>query len=82
MESCQNLKVHINRLKGQLDALSRRLESETSCDDLVHLTLSAAKSFDSLKAKLVEGYLKQKMLKKGTEASDKELKTLLKLLKS
>ncbi len=80
MNKCINVVAHINRLEGQLRALSTKLEAGSSCDDLVHLTLSASKSFDSLKAKIIEGYLKQNLIKNSKKV-DYELQSLLKLIK-
>lgn len=82
MKSCKNIKNHINRLEGQLRALSHTLESESSCEALVHLTLSASKSFDSLKAKIFEAYLNENILKRKSPRLSAEVATLTRLIKS
>jgi DNA-binding FrmR family transcriptional regulator len=84
MKTCKELVPHISRLEGQLASLKKKIEAEDSCTDIVRLALSAAKSFDSLKAKLVEGYILLELMNgediKASESDD--LKELLKLIKA
>ena len=82
MKDCKEIADHISRLEGQLKSLKNKVTDASSCEDVVHITLSTSKSFDSLKAKLVEGILRQKFLKKQTASSNKELESLLKIIKS
>lgn len=76
MDHCKKVQNHISRVKGQLDALSRYIDEGRECADLVHLFVSVSSSVDSLKAKIVEGYLAQ------TSVKDDELQPILKLIKS
>lgn len=84
MKTCKELVPHISRLEGQLASLKRKIEAEESCSDIVRLALSASKSFDSLKSKLVEGYVKLELLNgkdiKSSQSGD--FNELLKLIKA
>ena len=82
MKSCQNITSHIRRLEGQLGALSRRIESDADCAELVHLFMSTSKSFDSLKAKIIESYLRENVVEKSSTKLDKDIDSLMKLIKS
>jgi DNA-binding FrmR family transcriptional regulator len=54
---CKAAIDHISRLQGQLETLKRKIESESPCEEIVPLALSAAKSFDGLRAKIVRGFV-------------------------
>lgn len=67
-QDCKAILSHISRLEGQLRRLKIDIEEDSSCQNIVQLSLSAAKSFDSLRAKIIEAYI-QKHFVEGTKAS-------------
>ncbi len=83
-ENCKPVIDHLKRLQGQLNTFQKYLEEGRDCHDVLHLAISATKSFDSLKAKVVEGFIKEEVLeKKELGAENAELlAALMKLVKS
>jgi DNA-binding FrmR family transcriptional regulator len=81
---CRAAVNHISRLQGQLESLKRKIESESSCEEIVPLALSAAKSFDGLRAKIVQGFVSEMCFsdKDMTAAEKAQFDQLLKLIKS
>lgn len=73
---CKKVIAHVSRLQGQLETLKNYLDSGKSCDEVVHIMLSATKSFDSLKAKVVESYLHVELCK-SDKACVKDIEQLL-----
>jgi DNA-binding FrmR family transcriptional regulator len=81
---CQPLISHISRLQGQLEKLKSELESNASCDKITHLALSASKSFDSLRASILEQFVQDHLLSgKSPDIEEwKHFQQLLKLVKA
>ena len=81
--TCAPLIAHINRLEGQLRTLKNNIEANAECSTIVQLALSASKSFDSLRAKLVEEYVKEHFIKNVTLSKSDwdDFSTMLKLIK-
>jgi DNA-binding FrmR family transcriptional regulator len=71
-DSCKELLTHISRLEGQLRALKTVIEGEGECEKVVHLGLSASKSFDALRTKVVEAYLREHILEGKTLSTKRE----------
>lgn len=61
MESPQkDLTAHINRIIGQLETLKKYIQDKKKdCHDVTNLTISASRSFDTLRSKILENYLKE-----------------------
>lgn len=80
---CKALTDHINRLQGQLNKLKEEIVAEAGCEKIAHLGLSAAKSFDSLRAKIVEGYIQSELIGETSLPQKKQqgLDHILKLVK-
>ena len=73
---------HIHRIQGQLRKLEEIVNNESDCTQIAHLTTSVAKSFDSLRAKTLEGYILQNMIDPDQqETAYHQLKTILNLYK-
>ena len=55
---------HLNRISGQIAGLKKLIEADGSCFDIAQLTTSVAKSFDSLRAKTLEGFILNHLLER------------------
>ena len=83
MNDCKKIIDHISRLEGQLRSLRNQLEKEKSCEKLVPLALSATKSFDSLRAKMLENFVQNQLLESDPSVKKWEnFQQLLKLIKA
>ncbi|MBD3270200.1 metal-sensing transcriptional repressor [Candidatus Peregrinibacteria bacterium] len=78
-ERCKALVDHISRIQGQLDTLKKYINNNQSCEDITLLTSSVTKSFDSVRKKIVEGYIIEEILSK--KIYSKSHKTVLENLK-
>lgn len=74
---------HLNRIQGQIETLKTYLEEDRSCGDIAQLTTSIAKSFDSLRAKTLEGFILNEFLegKKVPQAQMEKLNKIINLYK-
>ncbi len=83
-DDCKKVVAHINKLQGQLNAFKKYFEEGRKCGETMHLAVSTVKSFDSLKAKIVQGFVTQELLKgKPLSPADKEiLEKLISLIKA
>lgn len=81
---CKEVVNHISRLEGQLRRLKNDIESNQSCEKIVQLSLSSAKSFDSLRAKIITAYIEQNVLPDASASVDlqKDLQKLYSLIKA
>ena len=70
---------HINRIQGQIETLKRYIEGDKSCEEISSLTTSIAKSFDTLRARTLRGFIKYDLLE-GKELTEKRFEQLEKLL--
>lgn len=70
---------HINRIQGQIETLKKYIEENRGCEEISSLSTSIAKSFDTLRARTLRGFIKYDLLK-GKEADEKKLEQLEKLL--
>jgi len=80
---CQPLVTHISRIQGQLETLKKYIHEQESCQEIAQMALSATKSFDSLKAKIIEGYIHEQLLPKSkiSKKKDADIKKLMSLIK-
>ena len=70
---------HINRIQGQIETLKKYVEENKSCEEISLLATSIAKSFDTLRARTLRGFIKYDLLK-GKEIPKKQLEQLEQLL--
>ena len=70
---------HINRIQGQIETLKKYIEGDKSCEEISSLTTSIAKSFDTLRARTLRGFIKYDLLE-GKELTEKRFEQLEKLL--
>lgn len=82
-DNCKAIANHISRIQGQLETLKKYILEEKPCDQVVQLAVSAIKSSNSLKAKILEGYIIQELLDehKITKEQANQLEVIKKLTK-
>ena len=74
---------HLNRISGQIVSLKKLIETDGSCFDIAQLTTSVAKSFDSFRARTLEGFVLNHLLE-GKElplSKSEALKKIINLYK-
>jgi DNA-binding FrmR family transcriptional regulator len=54
----KRLALRVARIRGQVEALARALDSETECGDVLRLIASARGAMDSLMAEVIEGHIR------------------------
>ena len=69
----------INRIQGQIVTLKKYVEENRSCEEISSLATSVAKSFDALRARTLQGFIKYDLFE-GKEIPEKRLEQLKKLL--
>ena len=81
---CKSVLDHISRLEGQLARLKRDIEKNECAETVTRLALSATRSFDTLRAKIVEGYIETRLLKNKSTSPKilKDLDSLYKLIRA
>jgi DNA-binding FrmR family transcriptional regulator len=52
----------VRRIKGQVEAIERSLESETSCEEILQLVASCRGALNGLMAELIDGHLRYHVL--------------------
>ncbi len=75
---------HLNRIQGQIETLKKYLsDNKKHCIDITLLTTSIAKSFDSLRARTLEGFIVNELLedKKISPEKLKKLNRIIELYK-
>ncbi len=70
---------HINRIQGQMETLKKYVEENRSCEEISSLATSIAKSFDTLRARTLRGFIKYDLME-GKAIPEKRLEQLEKLL--
>ena len=76
---CKQTINHLNRIQGQIETLKKYLEQDKCCSEIAQLTTSIAKSFDSLRAKTLEGFILNEFLS-GKKISTEKLKKLERII--
>lgn len=79
IERRKKLIHHLNRIQGQIDTLKEYINSDKDCSDIAMLTTSIVKSFDSIRAKTLEGYVIHELLE-GQELTQKKKETIQKII--
>jgi DNA-binding FrmR family transcriptional regulator len=69
----QKLLARVRRLRGQMDAIERALESESDCDQVLHLIAGARGAMAGLMAEVVEDHVRNHLV--DTEAHPGALNT-------
>lgn len=82
-ENSKKIKVRIKKIKGQLEAVEKNLDSGKDCYEVLQ-TLAAAKgAMNSLFGELIEEHIQEHILHGETKkAQDKGAQELIKLIKT
>ncbi len=73
---------HINRILGQLKSLKNYVETDKDCEQIASLTTSVSKSFSTLRARTLEGFILNEIATKDTQKNKiEQLKRLMNLYK-
>jgi DNA-binding FrmR family transcriptional regulator len=59
---CRTLVNHLSRIQGQIETLKEYLNEDQECKKVAFLLTSVAKSFDSLRASVVEKYIQREFI--------------------
>lgn len=68
--SDKKLLARVRRLKGQLEAVERALESEAPCDEILNLVASVRGAVNGLTVELIEDHIREHVSNPETD-SDK-----------
>ena len=69
---------HLNRIKGQVDAISRMYAEGRECVEIVRLTIAASNSLKKVASDLLTGEAKQCSRERRVEDLDKLLQEVFK----
>ena len=67
----KKLSLRVARIRGQVEALTRALEGEAECGDVLRLIASARGAMDSLMAEVIEGHIRDHAFR-GARAKSEE----------
>ena len=70
----QKLLARVRRIRGQVEAIERALESEAGCDQVMHLLASTRAAMAGLTAEVVEDHVRAHLVepKAGSSAARQE----------
>jgi DNA-binding FrmR family transcriptional regulator len=75
----------LNRIEGQIRGITRMIENDVYCDDVLHQISSANSALNGVKKLLLEAHLKSCVVEQiqagDTEVVDELMKTIGKMLK-
>jgi DNA-binding FrmR family transcriptional regulator len=81
----QKLLNRIRRLRGQVDAIERALETETSCNEIMRQLTAARGAINGVMAEVVEDHIQLHMVdenRKPTRSETRAAKELVEVLRS
>jgi DNA-binding FrmR family transcriptional regulator len=65
----QKLLARVRRIRGQVDAIERALESEAGCENVMHLLASTRAAMAGLTAEVVEDHVRTHLVESKAGAS-------------
>jgi DNA-binding FrmR family transcriptional regulator len=68
----RDLVNRVRRLRGQVGAIERALDSEASCSDLLQRITAARGAINGLMAEVLEEHVREYLLPLGTEAGSRQ----------
>jgi DNA-binding FrmR family transcriptional regulator len=71
------LLARVRRIRGQLEAIERALETEVGCADLLHLIASVRGAMNSLMAEVMEEYIRFNVIGPAPESEREKGAVLL-----
>ena len=60
--------MRVRRIRGQVEALERKIEAEAGCAKDLHLTVACRGAMNALMAELVEGHVRHHVIPPGGKA--------------
>ena len=69
----QKLLNRIRRVRGQIDALERALESENSCTEIMRLLTAARGALNGIMAEVVEDHIQLHMMEANRKPTKEEI---------
>jgi DNA-binding FrmR family transcriptional regulator len=66
----KKLTHRVARIRGQVEALARAIDSEAECGDVLRLIASARGAMDSLMAEVLEGHIRDHVFRGARARSD------------
>lgn len=80
VEDKQKLLNRVRRLRGQVDAVERALESEAGCTEVMRLLTTCRGAINGVMAEVVEDHIQMHMIDEGRKASRAEAKAASELI--
>jgi DNA-binding FrmR family transcriptional regulator len=74
--------ARVRRLRGQIEAIERALESEAGCDPVMHLIAGARGSMAGLMAEVVEEHVRTHLVDPGVTVNTDAVEQLLDVVRS
>ena len=68
----EKLLLRVRRIRGQIEAIERALESEAGCDKVMHLLSSTRAAMAGLTAEVVEEHVQTHLLEKGQSDASRQ----------
>ena len=63
----KKLLLRVRRIKGQVEALERRIEDESGCAAVLHLTVACRGAMNGLMAELLEEHIRHHVIPPGVK---------------
>jgi DNA-binding FrmR family transcriptional regulator len=64
----------VRRIRGQLEAVERALETETSCSDVLHLLAGARGAMNGLMAEVIEDHIREHVASPAIQSDEERTK--------
>ena len=68
----RKLLARVRRIRGQVEAIERALESEAGCEQVMHLLASTRAAMAGLTAEVVEEHVRKHLVQSGSSAVRQE----------
>ena len=76
----QKLLARVRRIRGQVEAIERALESEAGCEEVMHLLASTRAAMAGLTAEVVEDHVRTHLVESKSGASSERQEAAEELL--
>ena len=84
-ETKRNLEVRLNRIAGQIHGISKMIQEDVYCDDILNQITSIEAALNGVKKMLLEAHIKSCVVERisqgETEVVDELMKTLSRMLR-
>jgi DNA-binding FrmR family transcriptional regulator len=78
----QKLLARVRRLRGQIEAIERALESEAGCEQVMHQLAGARGAMAGLMAEVVEDHVRTHLVAPGTQMRTDAVEQLLDVVRT